>query len=336
MMLSPPVSAPDSLQDLCIFYCVEHSQSLSPQRGRATNVHFSKEGGGDAPNIPGHDLPVTLCDKLVTQFLKTHIPLHRDEHFDAVLSALLKHKNICNKLNLIRQGILSEASICDIANNHIASVNLFGCSEYSFVNPGIEQLMKQNKENIKNIRIYGIFDCLEDLDRPYYSFLADPGSPSSDGQPCITTSTLSHRGEGEIVFSIRGDFCANQRFLVTSIPKRSPENKEVTLLHSDGCYRQTSKSDEVDWFFFPNLQTFTVINTDSQSNVPSDLIIWNILASNPQLTSVCIVSVDVSFWWIKVSKLENLTTLILSSCSPRQRGPPTTFFQHLKGLVSLR
>ena len=134
---------------------------------------------------------------------------------------------------------------------------------------------------------------------------------------------------GKTAFN-RGELVANQ-----SSPNT---NKEVTLLHFDGSYRATTEKLKLDWFRFPNLQSFSVINSDSHFGISStsDLIIWNILASNPQLTTLCIVSNDISFWWTKISNLENLTTLILSYSSPRQQGRPTLFFQHLTGLVNLR
>ena len=115
-------------------------------------------------------------------------------------------------------------------------------------------------------------------------------------------------------------------------------DKEVTLLHFDGDYRTATEDLNSDWFRFPKLQSFSVINSDSQTGISttSDLIIWNILASNPQLTTVSIVSNDITFWWTKIPNLENLTSLIMSYSSLRQRDGPTLFFQYLKGLLNLR
>ena len=319
---------------------MEHPECLNLQTEKTSANQFSDDGGGDAITSPDHELPVTLCDKLVCQFLKTLIPLHAVNK--AVLRALLRRKNICSKLNLLRVDILSESSLCDIAYNHISSLNLFGCMEYSFENIGIVQLMRNNKENLKNLRVYSVYGDLdgehgdlEDSASPFYSFLPDPGADRVVDPHSSNNSRLMS-GSGRNIVFVRGDYTANQRFTPVPLMKTSNTNKEVTLLHLDGCYRPTKEKHEVDWFRFPNLQSFTVINTDSQSNTPSDLIIWNILVSNPQLTTVCIVSVDVSFWWTKIPKLECLTTLILSCSSSRQHGRPTSFFQYLKGLVNLR
>lgn len=335
-MQSSSTNSPDSLQDLCIFYCVENLPSLNIQTVQKADNSYSDTGGGDAITSPDQELPVTLCDKLVAQFLKTCIPESHPPPYSAVLHNLLKRKNVCSKLNLLRHEILAEANICDISNSHITGLNLFGCSEYSYSNSGIALLLKQNKGNIKNLRVYGIFGSLDDIDdSPYYSFLPDPGDWSITGPSGNASPT--DKGDGEIIFSIRGDFNANQRFLVYSgsISKPSTESDTLTLLYTDGCYRQTNDSADKNWYSFPNLTSFTAINTDSISNIPSDLIIWNILASNHQLTTVCIVSVDVSFWWTKITKLQWLTTLILSS-NPRQAGNPIPFFEHLAGLENLR
>ena len=325
-MQQEPVSTPDSLQDLCIFYCVEHLECLTLHHGKQTGSHLGEEGGGDAVSSD-HDLPLTLCDKLLMQYMKTCLPEHPrlQNRIRLALKALLKRKNVCSKLSLLRREILTEANLCDISNSHITSVNLFGCSEYTYENSGIDMLMNLNKSTITNLRLNGVLGNHED-GMLYYSFLPDPGTGNHN-------SSSSESGS-ESLFSIRGEFCANQRF---SVPKslQSSQTETVTLLHSDGCYKQSTTSDEINWYCFPKLQNFSVINTETHSSLSSELIIWNMLVSNPQLTALCIVSLDIDCWWPKVSKLHHLTSLTLSSCS-QHRGSPVSFFQHLNHLENLR
>ena len=166
---------PDSLQDLCIFFCVEHPECLNlHEKTKAT--HSSGEGGGDTVTSPDHELPVTLCDKLVSHILKTLIPLLAvNKALKTALNALLKQKNICSQLNLLRVEVLSEANLCDIAQNHVSSLNLFGCKEYSYENIGIEMLMRHNKQTLRNLRVYVVYFGESTYQgSPCYSFLQDP------------------------------------------------------------------------------------------------------------------------------------------------------------------
>ena len=175
-MQTPSNSAPDSLQDLCIFFCVEHPECLNiSEKTKAS--HTSDDGGGDAVVSPEHELPITLCDRLVSQFLKTQILLLAVDR--TTLNALLKKKNICSKLNLLRLNILSEANLFDIAQNQISNLNLLGCKEHSHVNDGIEMLIRMNKESLKSLRVVIAYREQTDRGSRFYSFLRDPYAASN-------------------------------------------------------------------------------------------------------------------------------------------------------------
>ena len=321
-MYQETVSSPDSLQDQCIFFCVEHLECLTLRHSGVSGSCVSYSGEGDTVTHE-HDLPTALCDKLLVRYIKTCLPDQKSwQKYDA-LQPLLMRKNVCSKLSLLRREILTENDICDISNSSITHVNLFGCNEYTFRNKGIELLMKHNKKTIVSLRLNGILG--EDQGNlHYYSFLPDPETSQSN------TSEY----EGGSSFSITGDFCAKKRFSKhTSVQSSEPE--KLILLQLDGCSKETSSVDEIYWYCFPKLQSFSIISTDNRYSMSSELITWNMLVSNPQLTSLCLVAIDINSWCPQVSKLKHLTSLTLSSCS-QKTSAPVPFSQHLTQLENLR
>ena len=127
-MYQEPVNSPDTLQDLCIFFCVEHLECLTPGHSGVSGSCVSYSGEGDTVTHE-HDLPTALCDKLLVRYIKTCLPDQKSgQKYDA-LQPLLRRKNVCSKLSLLRREILTENDICDISNSSITRVNLFCCNE---------------------------------------------------------------------------------------------------------------------------------------------------------------------------------------------------------------
>lgn len=335
----------DTLQDLCICYCVEHLAYLNLDGTGNVNPHAE-----DTPMESSPSLSPNLCNELLKKYLNCHVTQTVVVNhcpapaIDSVLSSLLKKATLKEThLTLLRYGILSDFMLRNISNSHITSLNLLACKKYSFENKNVEMLFRKNRFSIRNLKLYGKFDQLMDEKHlSLYPVLEKEIENTQETETEVigrqdrrtdneTGSLAKSKDINSNDVSIKqGSSNASE---TTHISRISDENVQCGT--NNACDSDNTFLKETHWFKFPNMQSVTLVNTDTWPKKQSEFIIGSFLASNPQLIAVCIVCIDANGLLPTAAKLRNLTSLCLSS-SKHLQTDVTFSLKCLENLDNLR
>ena len=325
---------PETLQKLCICYCSEHLAYLN----------LNSEGNAQpicdgSPTDIDVCLSSDLCYKLLKQYFNSFIHCKKKApQIDLVLNSLLKKASVHEMhLSLLRRGLVSDSVLQGMSSCHIVSLDLFVCKDLTVDNKNIEVLFRKNKLIMKNLKICGKLGVSMLVDETKYA--PDLNNPVVTEQTCPVAKkmkVLSNPDE-----TISNDVSVEQ----LSLRERSDASKATQKhlasdnnMENDGnndCNEAIKRLKETNWFKFPNMQSFTLVNTDIWQEMQSEFIIERFLASNPQLIAACIAVIDAHYWLPKVASLRNLTSLSLSSRTHFQNDG-TFSFKCLDNLENLR
>lgn len=335
----------DTLQDLCICYCVEHLAYLG--LGDTGNVNPHAEGTTVESNP---SLSPNLCNELLKKYLNCHVTQTAVVNhcpapgIDLVFSSLLKKATLKEThLALLRYGVLSDSMLRNVSNSHIMSLNLLAVEEYSFENKNIEMLFRQNRFSIRNLKLCGDFDQL--MDEKHISLY--PMLEQEIKNTLETETQVDGRqdrwAENETDGRTKSKDINSNDVSFKQESSDASETTKVSLISDKNVQHGTNNACDSDntflkdshWFKFPNMQSVTLVNTETWPKKQSEFIIGRFLAENPQLIAVCIVCIDANYLLPNVAKLRNLTSLSLSS-SKHLQTDATFSFKCLENLDNLR
>lgn len=104
-----PADMPDSLQDLCVFYCINNLQVLVSSLSRLSSA-------GE-----GVSLSQTLGNLMLQYYTKFGIHSEDTQEF---INQLLQNDQLCSELVVKRSGLLTEDNLTELSNNKLKCIEL--------------------------------------------------------------------------------------------------------------------------------------------------------------------------------------------------------------------
>jgi len=136
-----PVDTPDSLQDMCIMYCVNNLPVLVSSMKILRSVE-------DAVSMSQ-----MLGNHLLQYYTKFGINSSENQEF---VNQLLQNEQLCNEVVIRRDGVLTADNIIDLSNNRIKSVEMtfFDSDICDGLLHAKRQLLVNNAKHITKICLY--------------------------------------------------------------------------------------------------------------------------------------------------------------------------------------
>lgn len=139
-MADLPVDMPDSLQDLCILYCIGNLPVLVNSLSRLDNVE------------DGMSMSQNLGNQLLQYFLKFGIYSENNEGF---VDQLLQSVTLCSDLVLKRSRLLTEDSIVQLSNKKLKSIELtYYNDDHASLLYAKKRLVMNSSEHLTKLCLY--------------------------------------------------------------------------------------------------------------------------------------------------------------------------------------
>lgn len=280
-------SVPDSLQNLCIFYCMNNLNVIVASLNR---LALTEERSATLSQLLGN--------QMLEYFMRCGIPSKDQQPF---LDQLLQNDQLCNELILRRSGLLTYENICELSNNHLKCIELT-CS-LADNDKSKCMLVQKNKEHLTKLSISQRGG--EELAIALLSELLGQDTTSD-------TNGSQHTDNSENKHS---DFVANTKFVsfggCTVVPMETrPSQSEPEI---------KQKAKKLKSFMFQQVLSDRSFGRNSPSYESATIysLLLEILKQNQEIVSFSMFSVisHPAQWLLsqrEIHSLQNLQSLTLS------------------------
>lgn len=334
----PYKDCPDSLQDLCMFYCMNNLDILVKSLYSISDVNDDISSS----------FSMLLGNKMLEYFLRYCLPSEdKEEHVDQ----LMQTSQLCNELCITRRDMLNAGNVQELANNSIKKLQLtvFDDDFDKGIETAYRHLIK-NSPNLSNVSIYQ--KCEEFLLSDILNLLcgkeneAEVKEFSSEEDETVDSKAAGDRVDTFEVVVANTKYCG---FQIRNL------NAPVSAGRAEA---ETSKPVTKSNQFASNLKSFSyeqVYTTAHPNFLPSNSFGWfyqllsDILLHSIQLQSFSLVtSISNPVEWFmsqpKLPQLKNLQSLCLSfedseiaaDCEDLKMAYSEEFFSNLPVLENLR
>ena len=362
----------DSLQDICIFYCVNHLDTL------ASLLECSKQSSDEATA----SFSMLLGNRILEYYFKSHIA---EDALQGCVDAVISNPQFCNSIFVNRKNMLTCENVSNLAQNAIKELEFTCFDDYRFIKDEFEILVQQNLKNLTRLKvkqkstecdIEGLLQLLAGGDgfesKRKYGTVSEQDKNTNHPKEKKTKKCLRY-------FSKLRNFDKSSKAKTKSVSSHSchPDAQLLSSTQNDPEVQSTkmktspssSDSDMTDPTFeslsdteisahqkqrsaeqcIPNLFSFHYnMCYSSLENLTNSYSVFDrlccIIEKNTQLQSITIVSVmpNPCKWFLlntdMVHKLENLHSLVLSHATKKNMDIElgSVLFSRLPELKKLR
>lgn len=303
----PYQDCPDSLQDLCMFYCMNNLDIL------VKSLYCISDVNDDISST----FSMLLGNKMLEYFLRYCLPSEDKEEY---VDQLMQTSQLCNELCITRKGMLNAGNVQELANNSIKKLQLTVFDDD--IDKGIEKAYRhlvENSPNLTNVSIYQ--KCEEFLLSDILNLLCGKENEAEMDE-------FSSNEDETADTKAAGDRVDTFEVVVANTKYRGFQIRNLNALVSAGGEAKTETGKPVikSNQFATNLKSFSyeqVYTTAHPNFLPSNSFGWfyqllsDILLHNKQLQSFSLVtSISNPVEWFmsqpELPQLKNLQSLCLS------------------------